>query len=321
MNRTKTDLLTLAIVLVAFGFFLPDESHAVIPDDDNDYPSSAEVLIEHTVDGNPLAGDDAVFNLRGSYRFLSGDVGLEASIGYAEPTSEFVNNLGGDAKLLFLDLSVVWYLNYEYLNRYERKNGKPWHRNSRIKPELIFFGGPGFATLRVDDAFPNFPLSDASRDFFTVNAGFGAKLHWLRDDSEKGWDHHTSRFYFRPEIRARWFAGGSGEIDWGVGLAFGYSFGYRPSRLSLRLKAEEACKEIDQYLTSDEVKAILEGKGQSIRQSDGLYRRMMAYREGLEDLKARTVTCGAKCDGFGSCLDDRIEQLNEAIIDLKPSDD
>lgn len=316
--KAKMNGTVMAIFLLLFIFLFAGASQAQFSDSDNDYPNGLSANVESTRKGNPLDEGDEVYSLRFSHRLFSGDLDLEAGIGYAEPTSALVRSVGPDAELLLLDLSVVKYLNYEYLNRLDRKGGVPWHRNSRFKPELFVFGGPGWASLRVKDALPSSPLSDASKDFFTVNFGFGAKFHWFKIDDKKSYKHVTSRWFLRPELRARWFTGSDGEIDWGIGLGVGYSFGYRPSRLSLYLKAELACKDVDDYLSDDEMVKALDEAGQNIRHDDELYGEMVECREGLEDLKARLVICGDKCADYGSCLGTSIERVNDAMAKLRP---
>lgn len=313
MKNGKT-LAVMAISQIALCTLIARECRAVPPADiDTDYPNALEVKIESTIDGNPLDDGDEIYSLSGSCRFFRGDLGLETSLGYAEPTSDFVHGRGDDAKLLLLDFSVVWYANYKYLNKFDRENGKPWHRNSRFKPELLLFGGPGLASLTIDDPFPG---ADPSKYFFTINAGFGAKIHWLRDDSEDQQDHHTSRFYLRTEVRARWFTGGDGELDWGVGVALGYSLGNRPSHRSLTLKAHEACKATERYL-SEELVVPAGGDEQSLVESGKVLEKSVGYHQTLEALRAQIVTCGRRCEDVRPCLDDNIQKLTEVIPKIR----
>lgn len=333
MTKTGIDLLVLTISQVLLMTVLVGKCDAQ-PKLDGDWPSNLEIAVENTRDGNPLDEGDHVYSLRGGYRLFSGNLGLEASLAYAEPTSPFVRGLGSDSELLLLDFSVVWYANYKYLNEVNRKSGKPWHRNSRIKPELIVFAGPGFASLRIKDAFPTFPLSDASKDFFTVNFGIGTKLHWLEKDPDTIWEYSTSRLYFRPELRARWFAGDAdGNLDWGISLALGYTFGNRPSRLALQLQCHEICKEVDRYLVSTKVTDVLASAKQSIKEpedaekADTLHEKMVRTRQDVELTRARWVACGDKCRDrlddksakLYTCLNESIDKLNDAISQLRPS--
>lgn len=326
-RNTHLYLLTISQVLILMFAAGRCDADAM----DGDWPSGVEAQVDQTVSGNPLDEGDHVYSLRGVFRLSSGHLGLETGVSYAEPTSDLVQNLGGDAQLLMLDLSVVWYVNYRSVTKFLRTDGKEWPGGSRIKPELILFAGPGWASLRIHDAFPDFPLSDASKDFFTMNFGFGAKLYWLGDDDESIWNYHTSHFYLRPEVRARWFAGESGKLDWTLGLALGYSFGDRPSDRALGLQAEKVCAATGRYLDSTEVTSVLSAAAQGIARTevaervDALHRKLVGAREDVEEVKARLARCGERCKDkrkkLAPCLAKTIDQLNGAISQLRPSDE
>lgn len=275
-------------------------SAAVPPEGDSDWPAAIEIFGETTLKGNPLDGGDDVYGLRGSLRFFSGTLGIEAGLARALPTSNFVRNLGGEAELLLMDLSAVWYVNY-------RQQEKIWRSGLPIKPEVFVFAGPGLASLRIDNPPPNLPPLDESKLFFTLNAGVGVKIHFFRtktfseDSAKRDWDRRTSRFFLRPELRARWFHGAGGEVDWTAGLALGYSFGTRPSCRSLALKAEEMVK----YARSSENK--LRANPQEIRN----------VRSALVDLKAQVMTYGARCSYLRERADSTINELNQTLVGLR----
>lgn len=288
---------------------------AEIVDPDSDFPTGLAFFGESVVSGNPLDQGDVVYGVRGTYRLKSGDLGLELALGHAEPTSDFVRRLGNDAGLLLVDVSLVWYPTYR---RYyaAASQSDPWHRNRSIKSEVVVFGGPGWALLTVDDAFPGSPLSGA-KDYFTVNGGVGVEIHWLRTDPARGWDHRTSRWYLRPEVRGRWFAGGSGEVDWSVGLSLGTRFGHRPSLLALRLKADEARKRARELL-SKEIEPFFGTRQQELPATDELWSKAMAHRGKLEELKAYAVSHGPRCADVREQLDEAIRELNDALAKLRP---
>ena len=295
MKSAKSDLFLLTVSCL-LCLALSASPGAAQLEMDGDLPAGVVFGIEHTVDGNPLDGGDFIYTLRGTYRFFSGYLGLEAGIGYSEPTSDFVRSLGPEAELLLFDFSLVWYVGYP-----ERK----WPPSSRIKSEFVVFGGPGWASLRIDDAFPSFPLSDASKDYFTINFGAGVNLH-----GRTGEEYTTTPWYIRPEVKARWFPDdGDGEIDWGIGVTFGYGFGKRLSRGALELSVETRCRQTGEFLT--EVNEDYGSEfGTSAEERDRRHQKAMYYRDALQDLKAQTATCGSACDDFEKCIDDQVGDLN-----------
>lgn len=312
MNTMRTQLIALAIGQTLLCTSLAGRCDAVL-DPDNDLPDGGEGGYMSEVAGNPLADGDDLYFIRGFHRFFVGNLGVEASLSYAEPTSRFVDSLGGDAYLVLLDFSVVWYVNYHryYNAAMERhRRGESWHANKRIKPEFIIFGGPGLASLKVDDAFPQFGLHDASRDYFTLNAGVGVKLHWMRTDSYLGLDHSTSRWYVRPEARARLI---DNNVDWGLSIALGRTFGKRSSQRALELKVAMACDEMSASKTP-----LSEKKVWTAQELDQLDRKAREDRRDLEELKSRVVTCGKRCERFpSSCLDRGIEDINKTLTWLR----
>jgi hypothetical protein len=311
MMTLRTKLLVVAVLALAGG-----PSFAEIEDPDGDWPTGLAFFVESVVSGNPLDQGDVIYGVRGTHRFFRGDLGLELGVGLAEPTSPFVRGLGNDADLVLVDLSVVWYANYAQMYSQARQSD-PWHRGRRVKPEVVVFGGPGWASLRVDDAFPGSPLPDAAKDYFTLNGGVGVEIHWMRTDEGRGWDHRTSRWYLRPEVRGRWFAGDGGEVDWSVGLSLGVQFGRRPSEHALRLKADEGRKNARQLL-STEIKPFVGTRQQEPQEADGLWSKAMEHRRALEELKAHAVSCGPRCDDVREQLDEVIRELNDALSRLRP---
>ena len=314
MKSITTRCVVRAVFQVVLGVLVASECPAQLSHD-SDWPNGMELAGEGTVLGNPLDDGDVVFGLRGTHRFVRGDLGLELGLHHAEPTSDFVRSLGRDAELFLLELSVVWYPNYE--SWYRRAAAKdPWHDSKRLKPELVVFGGPGWGSLRIDDAFPGFPLSDASRDYLVLHAGVGAKIHWFVTDPNRGWDHKTSRWYVRPEVRGRWFAGEDGDVDWTVGLALGVSFGRRPSRLACELNAREATRAARIFLAQEVDPAV--DRVTATQTADELSKKARAHLDHLEELKAHAVTCGPRCADVRDQLDEVIRELNDALSRLRP---
>lgn len=309
-----TNPITLAVLLVSLPFLSTGTGRA-IHEPDSDWPSGLSFFAESVVSGNPLDQGDVIYGVRGTYRFFAGDFGLELGIAHSEPTSDFVRSLGDDVELVLADLSFVWYANYHRLYS-QASQHDPWHRHRRIKPEVVVFGGPGWASLKIDDAFPNFPLSDASKDYFTLHGGVGVELRWLRDDAARNWDHRTSRWFLRPEVRGRWFAGEDGDVDWSVGLSLGVSFGRRPSELALRLKADEACKEAHDFVHSD-VARLLESRTLAVQEADSVAEELREHREYLVDINAFAVSCGPRCGDVRSKVEGVIEEVNEALTKLR----
>lgn len=295
---------------------------ALNPPVDGDYPGLVATGVEYTFSGNPLDKGDLIYSLRVGYRPPSGHVGFEGLLSVADPTSPFARSLGLDADLLLLDLSIVGYLNYPpHIDRdcggkrFAENEIRPWHCGKRIKPEWLVFGGPGLAILTVDDAFQGSPISDASRDFFTLHAGFAVRLHWLKDTPAAlppglGYQaRKTSHWFLQPEVRARWFDGGNGDIDWGVGLAIGRGFGGRDTDGALCLQIEEVCHLSERVLD-------WAGTGDEVRQvgADAAYRAIEDRRSQLQEYRARATAAGVEC---GACLDRQIEALNGGLDALR----
>ena len=64
--------------------------------------------------------------------------------------------------------------------------------------------------------------------------------------------------------------------------------------------------------------ALASGK-RSAGETDQLSTSIQDYRGKLEELEARVVTCGPKCEKARSCLGDNIGKLNSALAKLRPS--
>ncbi len=225
MNR-RTKLCALMTLQVLLGVLLAAASYAADPDDtqeaepDGDWPYTAKVTFQKTVDGNPLSQGDEVYNLTGSYRSFEGDLGVEASIAYAEPRD-------GADELQMVDFSVVWYANYKQQNGIFAK-GWP------IKPEFVLSVGPGLAWLERG--------GDPVEAFLTVNGAIGANLYWFQGEHRT-----TSHWFLRPEFWGRWFTGDGGELDWGWGVGLGYGFGKRLTQGALELRVKTVCGKIEGY--------------------------------------------------------------------------
>lgn len=298
----------LNVAQLILGFLLTTDLSAQVWQD-SDNPHGLEFGRDETISGNPLGDGDDVYSLRGTHRFLRGDLGIEIGLSHAEPTSDFVRALGPDAELFVVDFSVVWYANYR---SYYRKAAvkEPWHDYKSLKPELIVFGGPGWGGLRINDAFPNFPISDASKDYFVLHAGVGAKIHWYQTNPLLGWDHKTSRWYVRPEVRGRWFAGEHGTVDWTVGLSLGVTFGKRPSRLACELSVREANRAAE-YLLSKELSPAINKQttGQEVGE---LSKKAAVLLAQLGELRASHLSCYDELKQ----LDDVIRRLQVAHTNL-----
>jgi hypothetical protein len=301
MNTEKASTaVAIAFQLLILSVISGTSRAEVPPEGDSDWPRAVSLFAESTVKGNPLDDGDEVFGLRGSWRFFSGTLGIEAGLGRAEPTSDFVRNLGGEAELLLLDVSAVWYLNYQQQERIF-ESGYP------IKPEVFVFAGPGLASLKLENRPPGPSPLDDSEVFFTLNAGIGVNIHFFRTKTfpegieRRDWDRRTSRFFLRPEVRARWFHGGGGNVDWTAGLALGYSFGDRPSCRSLALKVQETVK-------------YAQSTGQTLRSDP---EEVLRVRSVLADLKSRVTTYGGSCSYLRERLGSTIDELNETLSGLR----
>lgn len=184
--------------------------HAISPLD-GDWPFTAEVGFGKLIDGNPLNDEDLIVGVRGTYRFFSGHVGL--SLGYSEAS---------DTDIQMVDFAVVYYANYLLQDDIARSE-------SQVKLEITFFTGPGWARI---------PTPSGSDEVLIWSAGAGANFYWF-----EGPHRFTSRVFFRPEVRVRWFDVDAGGTDIIGSLSIGYGFGKRLTRESIRLRAEAACAE------------------------------------------------------------------------------
>ena len=292
---------------------------------DGDHPGvSAGAGAEYVATGNPLDRGDTVYSLWAAYRSAPGAWGLDASVAYAHPTSSFARSLGGSARLGMLDLSVVRYLNYPA--EIDRSCGgkqaaagyiQPWHCGRRLKKEPFVFAGPGLAVLRINDAFPNQPITDAVKDYFTINFGFGFRLYRLQiaesEELAPGLSYQPgyrkSRWYLRPEIRGRWFTGGSEEIDWSVGLGIGYCFDKGSTHGALCMQAEESC-----HLAQRVAEMRREMAAAGDETADEYGKDLEDRRAQLRDYQVLIREAGADC---GRCIEDSTAMVNRALTEIR----
>jgi hypothetical protein len=298
MKTTRSEFFVLVIFLGAFSI-AGKQAGAALVKPDSDQPFSISLGAESTVEGNPLERDDDVYTLQGSYRFFRGDLGFGASLGYAQPSSDLVPGANEELELFLLDFSLIWYANYAQQERIWRRAEKG---GLRIKPEVVVFGGPGYASLRVKDAHPGSQFSDAVDDFFTLNAGVGVKLYRFQ-----GEDLTTSRWFVFPKVQARWFGGQENSVDWGVGLSVGVTFGKRPSRRALEILVKENCT----YVT--DVYSSAAGVGERGPTAVGVScDSALEDREGLEELSGQVALCGERCAHL-RCIEEALEMVRETV--------